>query len=889
MKKILGILTLLSCQFIFGQNTIAISSESVTVDRNFSHTIALENDEAVTAFQFDIVHNGDAVVLSTGHSLLERSENHTLSASNIDVNTIRVLVYSSSNQFIAIGDGAVVNLNFISKNLPGTYAMTITNIVLSDINGSAITASGGNGQTTVLGPKYNLVTTAIDFGEVPIQSSPTRNITISNDGNEALVVSSYTLATPFSISTAFPITIAAGASVSLTVNIETGTKQNVTKQAVFGTNDTDPLRELQDTSITANIYAVNEIYIGSGSGEINTDVTIPVSIINMEPFDGFQFDITLPSDITYVSNSVALSGRETDHTIVGSMVNTNTLRILAYSSTNSNFNSATGEVLSFKLTPNVNSGTYPLTILNPIITNTALGNIESDSYAGSISINAPYLNISNANFSLGRVPITSSVVKEITLSNTGNENLIIDEVVYNSEMLTSTIATPLTISANQNTIKNITFTPNVLGQFSSSVSIRHNGAAEQNVIQVAADVFTPNYLLLEEKSIYVNEDDTVKLVLSNNDDVKAIQFDINIPNGFVFDYQNTTSEAVLDNFQFSISDLGNGNFRFIIYTVSNSVIPSGTNPILNLPVFVNSTTALGDYDFVLSNIVISDSVPQNATSEALETNVIHVIENDAPVAVDDSTTVSEDAALSSIDVIANDTDVDVDALTVTEVTYTGTGAVEITDNKIDYTPAANFNGTETVSYTVSDGALTDVGTITITVTAENDAPVAVDDTISLEQGNSNIVTLSATDIDNDALTYSIVDQPSQGTVALDGDQATYTATNATYTGGDSFTFTASDGNLTSNIATITMDITLAISNYSLDNIQSYPNPFNEFYVIETIIPLKLEVYDINGKIILKKQLVSGKNKINGTNLSRGYYLFKFKNKTISSSRIVIKE
>ena len=263
--------------------------------------------------------------------------------------------------------------------------------------------------------------------------------------------------------------------------------------------------------------------------------------------------------------------------------------------------------------------------------------------------------------------------------------------------------------------------------------------------------------------------------------------------------------------------------------------------------------------------------------------------NDAPVAVDDTATVLEDAALSSIDVVANDTDIDTDALTLTEVTYTGTGTVEITDNKIDYTPAANFKGIETFSYTVSDGELTDVGTIAITVTAVNDAPVAVDDTISLEQGNSNIVTLSATDIDNDALTYSIVDQPSQGTVALDGDQATYTATNATYTGGDSFTFTASDGNLTSNIATITMDITLAISNYSLDNIQSYPNPFNEFYVIETIIPLKLEVYDINGKIILKKQLVSGKNKINGTNLSRGYYLFKFKNKTISSSRIVIKE
>ena len=889
MKKILGILTLLSCQFFFGQNTIAISSESVTVDSNFSHTIALENNEAVTAFQFDIVHNGDAVILSTGHSLSERSANHTLSVSNIDSNTIRVLVYSASNQLIAIGNGAVVNLNFISKNLPGTYAMTITNIVLSDVNGSAVTASGSNGQTTVLGPKYNLVTTAIDFGEVPIQSSPTRNITISNDGNEALVVSSYTLATPFSISTAFPITIATGSSVSLTVNIETATKQNVTKQAVFVTNDTDPLRELQNTSITANIYAVNEIYIGSGSGEINTDVTIPVSISNMEPFNGFQFDITLPSDITYVSNSVALSGREADHTIVGSMVNTNTLRILAYSSTNSNFNSATGEVLSFKLTPNVNSGTYPLTILSPIISNTALGNIESDSYSGAILINAPNLNLSNSNFSVGRVPITSQVVKNITLSNTGNANLIIDEVVYNSGSLTSTITTPLTISANQNTSKNLTFTPNVLGQFSSSISVRHNGAAEQNVIQVTADVFTPNYLLIEEKSIYINEDNTIKLVLSNNDDVKAIQFDINIPDGFVFDYQNATNEAVLDNFQFSSSDLGNGNFRFIIYTVSNSVIPSGTNPILNLPVFVNSTTALGDYDFAFSNIVISNTANQNAASEALETNVIHVIENSAPIAVDDKITIIKNSNITSIDVIANDTDVDADALTVTEVTYTGTGTVAISNNKIDYTPAVNFNGTETVSYTVSDGTLTDVGTLTITVTAVNDAPVAVDDTISLEQGNSNIVTLSATDADDDALTYLIVNQPAHGTVTLDGNQATYTSTDATYTGADSFTFAASDGNLTSNIAMITIDVTLDVLNYSLDNIKSYPNPFNEFYIIESIIPIKLEVYDINGKIILKKQLVPGKNKINGANLSRGYYIFKFKDKSKYSSKILIKD
>ena len=50
---------------------------------------------------------------------------------------------------------------------------------------------------------------------------------------------------------------------------------------------------------------------------------------------------------------------------------------------------------------------------------------------------------------------------------------------------------------------------------------------------------------------------------------------------------------------------------------------------------------------------------------------------------------------------------------------------------VDYTPAADFNGTETITYTVSDGALTATGTFTITVTAVNDAPVAVADALTV--------------------------------------------------------------------------------------------------------------------------------------------------------------
>ena len=71
---------------------------------------------------------------------------------------------------------------------------------------------------------------------------------------------------------------------------------------------------------------------------------------------------------------------------------------------------------------------------------------------------------------------------------------------------------------------------------------------------------------------------------------------------------------------------------------------------------------------------------------------------------------------------------------------------------------------------------------------------------------------------------------------------------------------------------------LDVLSYGLENIKSYPNPFNDFYIIESIASLKLEVYDVNGKIILKKQLAVGKNKINGAKLPKGLYLIKVKDK-----------
>ena len=187
--------------------------------------------------------------------------------------------------------------------------------------------------------------------------------------------------------------------------------------------------------------------------------------------------------------------------------------------------------------------------------------------------------------------------------------------------------------------------------------------------------------------------------------------------------------------------------------------------------------------------------------------------NDAPVAVADTATVLEDAATTSIDVIANDTDVDLgNILSLTTVSTPGTGTVSINLDgvSVDYTPSADFNGTEVITYTVSDGTDTATGTLTVTVTPVNDAPVAVADTATvLEDAATTSIDVIANDTDVDLgniLSLTTVSTPGTGTVSinLDGVSVDYTPS-ADFNGTEVITYTVSDG---TDTATGTLTVTV---------------------------------------------------------------------------------
>lgn len=193
--------------------------------------------------------------------------------------------------------------------------------------------------------------------------------------------------------------------------------------------------------------------------------------------------------------------------------------------------------------------------------------------------------------------------------------------------------------------------------------------------------------------------------------------------------------------------------------------------------------------------------------------------NDAPVAGEDFfTTPPEDTAYTG-NVLNNDSDAEGDKLTVSLVDQPAHGTVTLAeDGTFTYTPAPNFSGLDHFTYTTFDGTTTTAPTIVlISVTPVNDPPTAnPPDSYTINEDSvlaGNVLSNDA-DPDKNNLTAHLVDGPDNGTLTLNSD-GTFTYTpNTGYNGTDSFTYTASDGSLSSGEATVTITISLSTTRRS---------------------------------------------------------------------------
>jgi Bacterial Ig domain/Dockerin type I domain len=247
-----------------------------------------------------------------------------------------------------------------------------------------------------------------------------------------------------------------------------------------------------------------------------------------------------------------------------------------------------------------------------------------------------------------------------------------------------------------------------------------------------------------------------------------------------------------------------------------------TQPVTGLVVGVNpgedseATLLYGEDNAVPQDMVLIETTTDSngnglANLRINAGSVSSFVAGDAPLAV------TEDTPSTALNLSTLITGGPADTFVIT--TNGTRGSAVITGTNLVYTPNLNATGTDTIVYTATAGTASDTGTITVTITGVNDAPVANDDSGPVVAGLSTTqntalsipaATLLAndTDADGNTLTITAVGAPANtnATAVLSGTTITYTPATG-FTGTDTFTYTISDGNGGTDMATVTVSIT----------------------------------------------------------------------------------
>ena len=152
-------------------------------------------------------------------------------------------------------------------------------------------------------------------------------------------------------------------------------------------------------------------------------------------------------------------------------------------------------------------------------------------------------------------------------------------------------------------------------------------------------------------------------------------------------------------------------------------------------------------------------------------------------------------------------DVDGNPLIYSVVAQPAHGALTGTAPNLTYTPAANYNGSDSFTFTANDGSVVSApATVAVTVNPVNDAPAANAQSVSTTRNTAVAVVLTGSDVDGDALAFAVAAAPANGSLTGDAPNLVYTPADG-YEGADSFTFTANDGAASSTEAAVSITVT----------------------------------------------------------------------------------
>ena len=515
---------------------------------------------------------------------------------------------------------------------------------------------------------------------------------------------------------------------------------------------------------------------------------------------GIEFTNDLGSDVNFLAQLDTFDGGDNAHVDASNLTGTGaTVSTQEDRTSDSEINHTTEVVSWFALggsgTLTAESGTnFSIASSDASFRYTSQDDVNGETVTFGYTVRDDIGNTDTATVTLNITPEPDTVTDTVS---TPEENPVSFNVLDNDEfegaVTLTAISAPANGSVSFDAAGNVTYTPNT--NFSGTETLTYTiteddlGVTETGTVEITVTPVNDAPVAVDDA--FTTDEDTAvsgNVILGNGDDIDVdmdpLTVVVPVAGTITTDQGGTVTIAA------------NGSFTY--------------TPPLNF----NGTDRF-DYD-------VTDGVLTDTGTVTLTVNAV----NDAPVAVDDAFTTDEDTAVSGnvISGSGNDTDVELDPLSVvlpvsgTITTDQGGTVVIASDGSFTYTPPLNFYGTDRFDYDVTDGDLTDTGTVILTVNAVNDAPVAVDDAFTTDEDtavNGNVISGSGDDIDVDMDPLTIVvpvsgtittDQGGTVTIAADG-SFTYTPP-LNFNGTDRFDYDVTDGVLT-DTGTVTLTVNAA--------------------------------------------------------------------------------
>ena len=591
-----------------GANVLTITGDAGHPGDEVTLSVALDSNDDVTAVDVllpldkELTYVDGSCVLNTA-----RSNGHTLTAAMTSAG-LRVVILSLDLNSLNGNSGELFTFRLKLRKEPQTYELS-GKAVLSDESARQYECDVESGYVTILSPKLHIITPSIDYGHIPIRSTYTKNMVLQNVGNETLQVSDVVFSAPeFSVDES-AFSIEPGTSRNVIVTYAPVNRGAISEKVTFISN---AINGNQSAVLVADPFSVNELHVGSASGISDEEVTISLTMNNMEPIVGVQCDIILPEELIYVEGSMTTTDRSRQHTATGH-VSGNKLSLYLYSLNGEVIEGNDGEVATFRLKLNGRSSTYRLNPTHVLLSNVSAENMTSATSSGKVQIKSPSLRCSDQLTLDGA--ITETIKEKFAISNRGQVALTVNKITFLAEGYRVADELPLVVEPNKSTVITVEYTPTHSGVHSTTMQVYTNDPDNRmKSVTIGGSIYEPNNISLD--GVYTDKGYDLKVSLDNYTPVVALQMDIRWLPGMNVAADGLRATDRLNGLSTSVTEVADGVYRVIIFSLNNVPISGNEGEIFTLSYTNDDASTLYNTTVSVGRMVFSSLDSENMSSQS---------------------------------------------------------------------------------------------------------------------------------------------------------------------------------------------------------------------------------------------------------------------------------